>query len=135
MQAAILLVLLTLNPAGQTGVNFVETDDMDTCQGKTLLLRNILTSGGIKVLENRCLTSPLKFSKYNHRPAAANKAKPPKRHAYRVVIGKDALKVTPMPDLSACETAPKADPAGGKVYCATSTQIMTGPGGAGTKAQ
>ena len=126
METAILLVLLTLNPAGQPGVNFVTTDDMDTCQGKTILLGNILTSGGIKVVENRCIPSNLKFSKYTHRPASAPKAAPAKRHAYKVSLERNTLAVTAMADLETCnrEIAAKGNAASGKAYCATSTQIM-----------
>lgn len=126
METAILLVLLTLNPAGQPGVNFVMTDDMDTCEGKTLLLKNILTSGGIKIIENRCIPSRLKFSKYSHRPAAAVKAKPLKRRTYLVSLGKDSLQVKTIPDLKTCQNMISGqDKAGAaRLYCATSIQSM-----------
>lgn len=126
MDAAILLVLLTLNPAGQPGVNFVATDDMDTCEGKTILLKNILSSGGIKILENRCIPSNLKFTKYNHRPASDKAAKPVKRHAYQVSLGGEDISVMPMTSLEACEKDRNANPPapGRKTYCATSVQAM-----------
>lgn len=126
METAILLVLLTLNPAGQPGVNFVASDDMDTCTGKTILLKNILTSGGVKIVDIRCVPSKLQFGKYMHRPSKEKHAKPAKRHTYLVNLGENSVDVTPMGDMTDCEgkKAAMSPQAGRKLYCATSVQAM-----------
>lgn len=126
METAFLLVLLTLTPAGQTAVNFVNTDDMDTCEGKTILLDNILSKGGVRIVANRCLPSRLRFSRFTHGPAAVPAGEPPKRYIYLVELGANDVKIAQSPGLRQCKMQlaqiklhPKR-----KHYCASSTQAM-----------
>lgn len=123
MDTAFLLILLTLSGSGQMAVNFVNTDDMDTCQGKTILLDNILSKGGVKIIENRCLPSPLKFSPFSHKPAASGK-----RQAYAVRLGEQQVEVKALPNLNSCTQAMRSasQSADLRLYCATSTQTPLG---------
>jgi len=129
MNATVLLVLLTLKAGAPLGVNFVNFDALPACQARSDVLQKVLTKGGIKVVENRCVESIQHFSKHHHGKTKGDHGRKAtaKTHAYLVALNDHRALVIPQTDLKSCETA-KADreKAGGKTryYCAMSEQTL-----------
>ncbi len=130
MNATILLVLLTLKGDAPLGVNFVNFDNYPACQARAAMLEKVLTRGGIKVVENRCLASFQYFSKHRHRATKGDHGKKvaaPERHVFLVTLGRKRALVVPQPDMKTCE-AQKARYArldgGARGYCALSEQRL-----------
>lgn len=124
METAFLLILLTLNSAGQTVASFVNTDTLEACQGKIRVLSKILTGGGVNIIETRCVPSTLKFTKFSHGGRADTK-----RQTYHVMLGKTKARVTTTSGMETCKNL-KIVWKGAEVvktYCATSTQTPLGP--------
>jgi hypothetical protein len=119
METAFLLVLLTLNNAGQMAVNFVNTDDLEYCETRARMLNEILTGGGVKIAENRCVPSTLRFTKFTHDGPAKTK-----RLTYLIQLEQTRVRVTTTPNMEVCKQSKISweSAQSGKVYCATSTQ-------------
>ena len=66
MKTLFLLVLLTRNSAGDINASFVNTDTLEQCQQKALLVEGVFEAANIPVIESRCIRSELTFSEFNH---------------------------------------------------------------------
>ncbi len=132
MNTTVLLVLLTLKGTAPLGVNFVNFDSLPPCRDRAAQLREILTKGGIKVVEDRCVASFQYFSKHRHRRTKGDhgkKVRMGKKNVFLIALNDARALVMPQKDIEACE-AEKArrEKAGGKgatrFYCALSEQRL-----------
>ena len=119
MNATFLLVLLTLGDAGQVSAAFVKTDSLIACQTKSKMLAAVISGADTKVLENRCFSSDLEFSKFDHRE------KDPTYSHYVVSLADNAIEVIPVKSKIECILGQEKIALKNKnsiVYCTTSTQ-------------
>lgn len=123
METAFLLIMLTMNGAGETSASFVNMDSQAACEKRARLVESILTKDAkeVTIVESRCVASALRFSKYSRNPA---QDMPP--YSYLVSLGADGgATIELQAGDSECQ-AEKArhQAAGGKHYCATSRQEL-----------
>jgi len=139
MDTTVLLVLLTLRGNAPLGVNFVNFDDLAACQARAEQLEKILTKGGIKVVENRCLASFQHFTRHRHRASKGDhgkKVKVKKKNIFLIALGEKRALVMQRDDREKCEEeARKRNATGGgtRYYCAASEQEMKCEKAAGKK--
>ena len=114
------LILVTLGHADAPHVAFSTAPDMAACAEKARSLGAVLTGAGYRIAADRCLQTDLVFAPYQHAATAYP-------HAYRLTFPADpalAPTVEPLAKLSACTSAPDADP---QVICAVSAQAIVQP--------
>ena len=119
MNTAFLLVLLTLADAGQINAAFVNTDSLIACQTKSNMLGAVISVSGTKVVESRCFTSTLTFSKFSH-----EQVKESVRSSYLISLADETVNIKQSKNKMACivgkEKLGLVDQ--GEVYCTTSSQ-------------
>ena len=130
MDTTVLLVLLTLNGAAPLGVNFVNFDNLPACEQRAAQLQEILTGGGVKIVENRCVESLQRFTRHRHRKTKGDhgaKAPVAKKNIYLVAMNARRAIVIPKTDMKTCETAKSHREKPGaqtKYFCALSEQSL-----------
>ncbi len=131
MNTTVLLVLLTLKGTAPLGVNFVNFDSLPPCQARAAQLQEILTKGGIKVVEDRCVASFQYFSKHRHRKTKGDhgkKTQVEKKNVFLIALNDARALVIPQKDLQACETEKarraKAENGPTRFHCALSEQRL-----------
>ncbi len=131
MNTTVLLVLLTLKGTAPLGVNFVNFDSLPPCRARAAQLQEILTKGGIKVVENRCVASFQHFSKHRHRKSKGDhgkKVKVQKKNVFLIALNDARALIVPQQDLQSCKTEKalreKAEKGSTRFYCALSEQRL-----------
>ena len=131
MNTTVLLVLLTLKGTAPLGVNFVNFDSLPPCQARAAQLEEILTKGGIKVVEDRCVASFQYFSKHRHRKTRGDhgkKVKAQKKNVFLIALNDARALVIPQKDMQSCEVEKarreKAEKGPTRFYCALSEQRL-----------
>ncbi len=131
MNTTVLLVLLTLKGTAPLGVNFVNFDSLPPCQARAAQLQEILTKGGIKVVENRCVAAFQHFSKHRHRRTKGDhgkKVKTQKKNVFLIALNDARALVVPQKDLHSCEAEKarreQAEKGPTRFYCALSEQRL-----------
>ncbi|TNF94267.1 MAG: hypothetical protein EP297_12210 [Gammaproteobacteria bacterium] len=119
MKTLFLLIILTQNGAGDISASFVNTETLEQCQNKTLMLEAVFTASNIPIVENHCIKSDLRFSKFRH--ASSSNAT---RYFYLVKVGNEMVEVEQMPDWRECMTRAKMNTGLDKVYCSSSVQSL-----------
>ena len=131
MNTTVLLVLLTLKGTAPLGVNFVNFDSLPPCQARAAQLQEILTKGGIKVVEDRCVASFQYFSKHRHRKTKGDhgkKVEAQKKNVFLIALNDARALVIPQKDLQSCEAEKtrreKGEKGPTRFYCALSEQRL-----------
>lgn len=129
MNTTVLLVLLTLKAGAPLGVNFVNFDNLPDCQARSAVLQKVLTKGGVKVVENRCVASMQHFSRHHHGKSKGDHGgkATAKKNIYLVALNDHRALVIPEADMKTCgEARAQRMKAGGKTryYCARSEQNL-----------
>lgn len=119
MKTLFLLITLTQNGAGDINASFVNTETLEQCQQKALMLESVFSASNIPVIENRCIKSDLQFSEFGHASAASEI-----RNFYLVSIDEKTLQISAMPDWRACMTRQKKGEQQGRIYCSSSVQSI-----------
>lgn len=119
MKTLFLLVLLSQNGAGDVNASFVNTESLEQCQQKALMIEGIFSTAKIPILERRCLSSNLMFSEFDH---AASTQMP--RQFYLIHFEPDAVTIKLMPDWSSCMQGQQTAVSPGRFYCGSSTQEL-----------
>jgi hypothetical protein len=122
MNTTFLLVLLVLGDGGQMNASFVNTDSLNTCQNKSQTLDAILSTSNFEIIENRCVSSKIIFSKFEH-----SEKKKAAYYNYFVSMIDENLLIKRSEDQVEClaEKEKLALANNGNVYCVTSSQKMT----------
>lgn len=111
--------MLTQNGAGDINASFVNTETMQQCQQKALMLEGVFTASQIPVVENRCIQSDLIFSKFDHASASSKV-----RNFYLIKFMHDDVLVELMPGWKLCMAKARTGVAQGNIYCSSSVQIL-----------
>ena len=119
MNTLFLLIVLTQNGAGDINAAFVNTQTLEQCQQKALLVEAVFSSSNIPVIESRCSSSGLRFSEFGHASASSMI-----RYFYLVKLDEESLQIESMPDWYACMSRAKQAAGQGRVYCSSSVQSL-----------
>ena len=119
MKTLFLLIVLTRNGAGDINASFVNTDTLEQCQQKALMVEGVFKASNIPVIESRCIRSDLEFSEFSH---ASNSSMI--RNFYLLHVSDDSIDIKQMPDWMSCKTQEKQGVAQGSLYCSSSVQSM-----------
>ncbi|MCW8924394.1 MAG: hypothetical protein OQK69_12335 [Gammaproteobacteria bacterium] len=119
MKALFLLIVLTQNGAGDINASFVNTETLEQCQQKALMVEGVFQASDIPVIERRCIQSNLRFSEFGH-AAASSKI----RNFYLVKLENSSVQVERMPDWKTCMLQAKQTADQKRTYCSSSVQTL-----------
>lgn len=119
MKTLYLLIILTQNGAGDINASFVNTETLEQCQQKALMIESVFKASKIPVIENRCIHSDLKFSNFSHASSSGMI-----RNFYLVHVDDDSIDIKQMPDWKSCKQQEKQDVEQGQLFCSSSVQSM-----------
>ena len=119
MKTLFLLITLTQNGAGDINASFVNTETLEQCQQKALLVEGVFTASNIPVIESRCIKSDLQFSEFGHASTASKI-----RNFYLINLDEKTLTISAMPDWHTCENMKRTELKQGRVYCSSSVQSV-----------
>ena len=124
MNAAYVMVILTLLADGQLSAAFVNTESQARCETRATAVEAILKKGGADVQQIRCVPSALQFTRFSHDNAGTAP-----RHAYLLSLGEASLALAPVKNAKACRRQrERSAPASGvERHCVTSTQSLADP--------
>ena len=131
MKILFLLITLTQNGAGDINASFVNTQTLQQCQQKTLVVEGVFKASDITVIASRCIKSDVQFSEFGHASTASNI-----RHFYLIKLNEKSLSFSIMPDWKTCMRQQKSEQARDEgasgespsaepplsVYCSSSVQ-------------
>lgn len=121
MNTTFLLVLLALGDGGQINAGFVNTDSLNLCQNKSKILSAVISTSGSEIIENRCISSELVFSKFDH-----SEEEKTVRYSYYVSLIDENIVIKQFNNQAECvaEKKKQASVNSGNVHCVTSSQKM-----------
>ena len=119
MKALFLLITLTQNGAGDINASFVNTESLQQCQNKALMVEGVFKASNIPVIESRCIESDLQFSEFGHASASSMI-----RNFYLIHFEDESADVSKMSDWRSCMNQQKIDPKQSSVYCSSSVQSL-----------
>lgn len=128
MSTFVTLFVLTAMPVGtpfEGGMSSAYTtkDNMEACMASIEPVKEILTSGGVKVVTIECLTTGQPITQFQHRPP-----KDAPRYAILNRIAGDKLMLIPQQSEKACQAAYNQQVKDGlRHYCSTSKQELVKP--------
>ncbi len=117
MKTLFLLIMLTQNGAGDINAAFVNTETLEQCQQKALMVEGVFQASAIPVIESRCIKSDLKFSKFGH-ASTSTKIK----NFYLIHFDEASVQILPMSEWRDCMDQQKKAVKQGRVYCSSSVQ-------------
>jgi hypothetical protein len=123
MKTLFLLIILTRNGAGDINASFVNTETLEQCHQKELMVDGVFKASYIPVILSRCTQSDLRFSEFGH---AASSSKI--RYFYLVRFDDESVQVKQMPDWSTCMAQAKQGSVSFRSYCSSSVQSLLNPG-------
>ena len=117
MKEFFLLVLLSQNGAGDINASFVNTDTLDQCKQKYLVVEGIFSSAAIPILDSRCIQTDLRFSVFKHGESSRTS-----RQFYLIRFDDERVGIQPMSGWRSCMEKQKQVPSTGRHYCSSSIQ-------------
>ncbi len=120
MKTLFLLITLTQNGAGDINASFVNTETLEQCQQKSLMLESVFIASNIPLIENRCIESEMKFSEFNHASAASKI-----RNFYFIYQHGKMMDISTMQDWRSCVDRKNLESRQGRAYCASSVQFSS----------
>ena len=119
MKTLFLLIMLTQNGAGDINAAFVNTETLERCQQKALMLEGVFKASEIPVIESRCIKSDLQFSEFDH-------ASTPSKilNFYLIHFDEVSVHISPMPEWRVCMDRQRNSVKRGRVYCSSSVQSL-----------
>lgn len=119
MNTFFLLVILTQNGAGDINASFVNTETLEQCQQKAMMVEGVFRGSAIPVIESRCVKSDLQFSEFGHASISSKII-----NFYLVHIDVTSVRISPMPEWRACMDLQRKGVEQGSVYCSSSVQSL-----------
>ncbi|MCK5395984.1 MAG: hypothetical protein KAJ32_08330 [Gammaproteobacteria bacterium] len=119
MKTFFLLITLTQNGVGDINASFVNTETLEQCQQKSLMVDNVFSASKIPVIESRCIKSNLQFSEFGH---ASNSSRI--RNFYLVYFRADTVQISAVSDWQTCMDKQREGEKLEKVYCSSSVQSI-----------
>jgi len=119
MKTLYLLITLTQNAAGDINTAFVNTETLEQCQQKMMLVEGVFRGSKIPVLESRCIKSDMQFSEFGHAANSKNI-----RHFYLTYFNDEETRIVTMSDWKTCMLQKKNMTDKNTVYCTSSIQSV-----------
>jgi len=119
MKTLYLLITLTQNAAGDVNAAFVNTETLQQCQQKALMVESVFKNSDIPVLESRCIESNMQFSEFGHAENSRNI-----RYFYLTYFNAATTRIVAMPDWRTCMSQKKNNTEQSRVYCSSSVQSV-----------
>ena len=119
MKTLFLLITLTQNGAGDINASFVNTETLQQCQQKALMVEGVFKASNIPVIESRCIESDMQFSEFDHASTSGKI-----QNFYLVYVDDKTLNISAMPDWSSCMEQQKSSVNQGRLYCSSSVQFI-----------
>ena len=119
MKTFFLLIVLTQNGAGDINAAFVNTQTLEQCQQKALLVESVFSASDIPVLESRCIESPLRFSEFGHASSSSKI-----NNFYLIHLDEKGVEITKTPDWYSCMEQQKNALKPANVFCSSSVQSL-----------
>ena len=119
MNTFFLLVILTQNGAGDINASFVNTETLEQCQQKAMMVEGVFQGSDIPVIESRCVKSDLQFTEFGHASTSSKII-----NFYLVSIDVASVRISPMPEWRACMDQQREGVEQGRVYCSSSVQSL-----------
>ena len=119
MKTLFLLIILTQNGAGDINASFVNTETLQQCQQKALMVEGVFKTSNIPVIESRCIKSDLQFSAFDHASASSKI-----QNFYLVNLDEKVVQISAIPDWSSCMDQQKSSVKQGRLYCSSSVQSI-----------
>ena len=119
MNTFFLLVILTQNGAGDINASFVNTETLEQCQQKAMMVEGVFRGSDIPVIESRCVKSDLQFSEFGHASTSSKII-----NFYLVHFDEASVQISPMAGWRACMDLQKSGVKQGRVYCSSSVQWL-----------
>ncbi len=122
MEAAIIMLVLTMLDDGQMSGAFVATEGPSNCEQRAKVVRRILSGASIEIRRIACLEGKVSFEKFSHKtPENAP------RYHYLVRHDGKSVEILAASNMAACLEALQARGAGaGQAHCVSSSQKPTG---------
>jgi hypothetical protein len=114
-----LLIILTQNGAGDINASFVNTETLEQCQQKALMVEGVFKASNIPVVENRCIKSGLQFSGFGH-ASSSNMI----RNFYLIKFNDEVVQIEKSPDWTSCMQQGRYEIDDGSQYCVSSVQSL-----------
>ena len=118
MKTLYLLMTLTQNGAGDINSAFINTETLEQCQQKAMMVEAVFKGSNIPVIESRCIESKLQFSEFGH---ALNSRDI--QNYYLISYDEDAASIVVMPDWQTCNQQ-KNISTRSRQYCSSSIQSV-----------
>ena len=119
MKTVFLLIVLTQNGAGDINASFVNTETLEQCQQKALMLDGVFSASNIPVIESQCIQSKLSFSEFGHASASSKI-----QNFYHINFDNEVVQITNVLDWSKCMTLVKRGETSKRNYCSSSIQSL-----------
>jgi hypothetical protein len=119
MKTFFLLIILTQNGAGDVNASFVNTETLQQCQQKALIVEGVFKASNIPVTESRCIQSDMQFYEFGHASSSSKI-----RNFYLLHFNRETVHITNMPDWRTCMSQQKNKMKQGRVYCSSSVQAI-----------
>ena len=119
MKSLFLLILLSQNGAGDINASFVNTQTLEQCQQKALLVEGVFTASNIPIIESRCIKSDLRFSDFGHASSSSLI-----NNFYLISIDEKNVRIEKQSDWRSCMKNQSSDVKHNKVYCSSSVQSL-----------
>ena len=97
----------------------MNTETLQQCQQKALMVEGVFKSSNIPVIESRCIKSDLQFSEFGHASAASKI-----RNFYLINLDEETVQISTKPDWYSCMEQQKIGVKQGRVYCSSSVQSI-----------
>lgn len=115
----IALLVLTLTEGGATRVTLSTTDNTQSCEGLKAVVSSILTENNTPIIAARCGLTAIELTPFDHSAGPKDEI-----HRYKVMLLSDQnFLVTALGDRKKCVDEQTEI---GSVYCAVSSQAVTG---------
>jgi hypothetical protein len=118
MKTLYLLITLTQNGAGDINSSFVNTETLEQCQQKAMMVEAVFKGSNIPVIESRCIKSKLQFSEFGH---ALNSRDI--QNYYLISFDEDTVSIVVMTDWQTCMQQ-KNISTQSRLYCSSSIQSV-----------
>ena len=119
MKSLFLLIMLSQNGAGDVNVSFVNTQTLEQCQQKALMVEAVFAASNIPIIESRCIKSNLQFSDFGHASSSSLI-----NNFYLISLDEKNLTISKQSDWRSCMENQNSDIKQTKVYCSSSIQSL-----------
>ena len=119
MKSLFLLIMLSQNGAGDINASFVNTQTLEQCQQKALMVEGVFAASNIPIIESRCITSDLRFSDFGHASSSSLI-----NNFYLISLDEKNIRIEKQSDWRNCMKKQNSDIKQGKVYCSSSIQSL-----------